>query len=205
VESVWFGVIGSALRGMKPRSEDLDISLLSAGTEEKFVNYQRAAFISIWRNIILSVLGSIIIFFGGFDFILARNVTAFTQKLSPISVSSGVSKVTELQKEASDFNKNADLIYNAYTQKIFWSSFFEQINKLSSDQGIMIKRILIQSINSPVFLSGEADSENKIISFKSALESQPQFANINLQLSNISRGAGGNINFTITFEIKSLK
>lgn len=205
VESVWFGVIGSALRGMKPRAEDTDISLLSAGTEEKFANYQIAAFISIWRNIILSVLGSIIIFFGGFDYILARNVAIFTEKLSPASVSAGISKVTELQKEVNSFNKNADLIHNAYNQKIFWSFFFDQINTLSSNQGITIRRILIQSLNSPVLLSGEADSENKIISFKTALESHPQFANINLQLSNISKGAEGNINFSITFEIKSLK
>lgn len=202
VEPVWFNAMGSALRGLKSRSEDAEISLLSAGTEKKFADYQVVAFMSIWRNIILSVLGAIIIFFGGLDFIIMRNTTALTEKLSSIAAVPGVLKISELQKQANDFNQKADLLYSAYSSKIIWSLFFRQIDQLTSQNGIAIKRILVQSVNSPVLLLGEASSEDKIIAFKTVLENQKNFSDVNLQLSNISKSIGGSLNFSVTFKIK---
>lgn len=201
LEPVWASALGSALRGVKPRSEDLSISLLSSGTEEKFKNYQISAFILIWRKIILSVLAAIIIFYGGLDFIIAKNSSALDKKLSDISIGSEISKINELQKQAGEFNQKADLIYYAYNKKIIWSSFFKQIGQLSGSN-VIIKRVLIQSPDSPILLSGEAEDENKIIAFKNSLESQPQFKEINLQLSNVSKGAAGKLDFTITFELQ---
>jgi Tfp pilus assembly PilM family ATPase len=203
VEPVWFSAVGSAVRGLKPRSEDSDISLLSAGTEEKFVNYQISAFIGIWRNIILSVLGAIVIFFGGLDFIIMSNASALAARVNSISGIPGADKISDLQKQAIDFNRKADLIYSAYNSRILWSPFFRQISQLAADNDITVKRLLIQSLTAPVLLVGEADSEDKIIDFKTVLESQAQYSDINFQLSNISKGVGGNLNFSISFKFKN--
>ncbi len=203
LEPVWFSTVGSALRGVIPRSEDSVISLLSAGTEIKFRNYQIVAFINIWRNIILSVLGAIIVFYIGLDFLIMKNFDVLSQKVKAISIPD-FANITELQNEARDFNQKANLIYAAYAQKSIWSPFFVQLNQLAGSD-ISIKRILVQSVDSPVLLVGEAPDEDKIVTFKDALESQSQFTNINFQLSNISKNVSGNVDFTLTFELKSVK
>ncbi len=203
LDSDWFGAIGSALRGLMSRSKDIIISLASVGTEEKLKNYQIEQFIKNWRNIILAYLSAILIFFGGLDFIIMKNSAALDEKLNSISVQAELAKIVQFQKNAGDFNQKADLLYRAYGQKSKWSAFFTKI-LAGVDTDIVIKRIFISSATAPIFLVGESSSEQNIIKFKNILEAQPQFSNVNFQLSGIGR-VGGKISFSISFNVKDLK
>jgi hypothetical protein len=67
----------------------------------------------------------------------------------------------------------------------------------------LIKRILIQSFDSPVVFSGEAKKEDDVIKFKNKLISGADIKNVDLPLSQIRMGEGGNVSFSLTFNIKS--
>lgn len=201
MESIWFGVVGSAIRGIIPRSEDSFISLSSSGTEEKFKNYQILAFVEVWTNVILTFFGAILIFLGILDFFLMKNSDVLDEKVKAISINPDFSIISSLQAEAINFNQKAELLDAANSQKIIWSSFISQIMQFTGED-ITIKRILVQSLDAPVLLVGEADNEDKVIAFKDNFASQAKISNVNLQLSNIVKSAEGKINFSITFEMK---
>ena len=151
----------------------------------------------------MAYLSAILIFFGGLDFIIMKNSAALDEKLNSISVQAELAKIVQFQKNAGDFNQKADLLYRAYGQKSKWSAFFTKI-LAGVDTDIVIKRIFISSATAPIFLVGESSSEQNIIKFKNILEAQPQFSNVNFQLSGIGR-VGGKISFSISFNVKDLK
>lgn len=204
LEPSWFSVIGSALRGLTSRSDDIFISLAASGTEEKFRLYQVVSFIKLWRNVILTFLGAIIIFFGGLDFILARNNVGLQEKIKDISINPEFNSIIELRKEAESFNQKVSFLAVAAKNRNKFSPFIKQITGLSEPSSVLIKRIFVQSVDSPVLLVGEAGSEDKITNFKKNLETQDNFSNINFQLPNFSQTAD-KIIFSITLNVNNLK
>ncbi len=198
--SSWFSVLGTALRGTVPRSKDNLISLAAAGTEEKFKYYETISFIKLWRSVVLTFLSVILIFFALLDVIFSNNLNQLNSKLGELYLNPQINKLNELKSEAESFNQKSSLLYKAYQERIKWSLFLKKINSLANNDAA-IKRIFIQSPDSPVLLIGEASSEESIIKFKNALESQPNFSNINFQLSNITQSIGGKTGFSISFNV----
>lgn len=204
LEPSWFSVVGSALRGLISRSQDVFISLASSGTEENFKNYQVISFIKIWRNTILTFLAAILAFLGGLNFLLASNYSELEARKKDISLNPEFDVILELRQEAQNFNQKVNFLSVAAKERNKWSPFANKIIELSNASDIILKRIFIQSADSPVLLVGEATNEDKVFSFKKVLGEQTEFSNINFQLSNFSQ-TGGKFTFSITLNAKNLK
>ncbi|MDI6717896.1 MAG: hypothetical protein QMD86_02560 [Patescibacteria group bacterium] len=193
----WFSVLGSALRGSVPRSQDFLISLASAGTEEKFESHLMVSFVKSWRNLVLVFLSVIIITFLGTDIFISRNIIQLDKKIAEFSIKPETSKLIAFQTEAQEFNKKVDILYDAYKNRTHWIPYLNRINEVPVD-GIILKRIFIQAMNLPVLLVGGSVDEDSIIRFKKSLE-QKQFSNVNFQLTNVTKSEKGGFNFSMSF------
>ncbi len=199
--SDWFPSLGSAFRGLIPRSKDTIISLASTGTEEEFHQHQIINFIKIWRNIILTSLSFVLVAFVVADGFLAKNATSLNSQLANLANLPEMKEVNQLQEEAEDFNEKVRLGLEVKSQIYKWSPFFEKIRDITGSD-IVIERIFIQSKNMPVLFNGRAIDEKAVINFKTKLEQDPQFQNVDLSLANLVPASDGSLKFTITFKIK---
>lgn len=200
--SDWYCALSSALRGSIPRSQDTIISLASVGTEEKFQRYRIANFINIWRNIVLASSIFVIVVFGASLWFLTNTMESINIPDAGLLKASEINELNKLQEKAKIFNKKAQLALNAKQQTSGnWHLFFEKINNIAGDD-INLKRIFIQSLETPVLVNAEAIDRETAINFKNALAQQPQFYEVNLPLSNIISSADGPAKFSISFKIR---
>jgi hypothetical protein len=197
----WFSALGSALRGLIPRSKDIIISLASTGTEEEFRQHQTINFIKIWRNIALTSLSFILIAFVVLEGFLIKTADSLNNQRVNLVNLPEMDKINKLQEEAKNFNSRVDLALKAKEQVYNWSPFFEEIKNLAGNE-IIIDRIFIQSQEMPILFNGQALDEAAIINFKAKLEKEDQFGEINLPLASITKAADGKLKFSITFKIK---
>jgi len=199
--SDWFSALGSALRGLIPRSKDIIISLASTGTEEEFRQHQTINFIKIWRNIALTSLSFIFIAFIAVEGFLMKTTNSLNNQLANLANLPELGEVSKLQEEAKEFNERVELRLQVKNQIYNWSPFFEKIKSLAGND-VVIERIFIQSQEAPVLFNGRATNEKAIIDFKTKLEQDSQFKDINLPLAGITPVADGSLRFNITFKIK---
>lgn len=199
--SDWFSTLGSALRGLIPRSKDIIISLASTGTEEEFRQHQTINFIKIWRNIAFTSLSFILIAFIVLEGFLIKNTDSLNNQLANLANLPEIEKINKLQEEAKNFNSRVDLALKAKEQVYNWSPFFEKIKNLAGND-IVIERIFVQSKEMPILFNGRALDESAIINFKDKLEKEDQFGEINMPLAGITSAPDGKLRFTITFKVK---
>jgi len=199
--SDWFSTLGSALRGLIPRSKDIIISLASTGTEEEFRQHQLINFVKIWRNIALTSFSFILIAFIVLEGFLIKTANSLNNQLFNLANLPEIDKINKLQEEAKNFNSRVDLALKAKEQVYNWSPFFEKIKNLAGSDTV-IERIFVQSKEMPILFNGQALDEAAIINFKAKLEKEDQFGEINLHLASITSAPEGKLKFSITFKIK---
>jgi len=199
--SDWFISLGSALRGLIPRSKDIIISLASTGTEEEFRQETIINFIKLWRNIVLASLFFILIAFFGIDGFLIRTSNSLNNQISNLADLTKNSEINSFQQVAQNFNAKVNLALDAKNQTFGWSPFFEKIKNLAAND-IIIQRILIQSPTSVILFDGQAADNEAIINFKNELQNDPEFQEVNFSVSSVSPAADGKLNFSMTFKLK---
>lgn len=197
--SDWFSVLGSAIRGLMPRSEDTIISLFAPGTEDEFKQQRIIYFIKIWKNIILTSLFFVLIAFIAIDAFLIKTINSLNNQTANFINQPGQEVFNKIQEEAKNFNAKIELALLAKSQVFDQTPLLEKIKNLAG-QDITIDRIFIQSPDLPILFNGRAVSEKAIIDFKTALEKDSSFKEINLQLSSIASASGGLFKFSITFK-----
>lgn len=202
--SVWFGVLGSALRGLMPRAHDNLISLARTNAEQEYYHYQAITFIGLWRAIFAVFLGFLVIAFLGADLLL-RNISGdLDQRLVSVVSQSDVEAISKLRDEALKFNRSVKLIKQIKAESPKWSPLFAKLSEIAGDK-IFFDRILIQSLNVPVTVQARAVSERSAIEFKNKIANQPQFSDVNLPLIGIVPVSAEMVSFNMTFKINSLQ
>ncbi len=202
VQPAWFSVLGSALRGLIPRSKDNIISLAKVGTEEEFFQHRIVNFIKIWRNIILTTLTVVLIIFAGIDFFLIKTTASLNNQILSFGgyKQSEKEEFEKLKKEIEDFNQKIDFAVNVHDERSKWSEFFDKIYGLAGNS-VSIKRIYVQSIDMPALINAFTLSEDAAIDFKNRMINDGSFQDVDLPITKISRTDRG-VEFTISFKIK---
>jgi len=194
----WYSVLGVALRGLIPRSQDNIVSLSSDDTDVKFGNYQIIGFIRIWRNISFAILTFVLFVFVGVDIFLSADLNNLQKQQNALNLNPNNQKISELTQQAEDFNKKVDLINDAYSNKSHWSPIFDAlIEKLGSD--IRVKRFYFPSVGSPIVITGEAPSEERILAFGEAIKKDSRFSDVQIPLSAISEVSKNAFSFNLIF------
>ena len=207
----WFPVFGSALRGVIPRSQDIIISLASVGTEQEFYWQKIIYFATVWRNVVLTLIGVILAVFVLTDGFLIKTENSLNERLSTLwgegnPIQRQQSEIVELnllKRKVENFNEKIGLVSSAYGQRLSWTLFLEKMKELA-DNDIILTRLFIQSPQMPVLINAQAVNEAAALEFKKKLEGDPQFEAVEMPIAKITPTAGG-INFTIVFKIKAIE
>lgn len=200
--SDWFSVLGSALRGLIPRSKDIIISLASAGTEEEFRQYRIINFAKIWRNAVLASFGLILVTFIFVDIFITSVTNSLNSQLINLANLSVSQDIIDLQKEAKNFNDRIDLALTAKQETYDFYPMLEKLIGFARNNNISINRIFIPSRISQVLFNGQASDYQSIIDFKEKLGNDSQFQEIDMPLSGVIMDSDGRSSFGITFKIK---
>lgn len=197
----WYIALGSGLRGLVPRRQDKELSLLGFGAEEEFRREQLIDFVRFWRLVMPVSLGALVVIFFLADlFVIQTRRALESQSLFNLS-NEQLREGETLQAEAKEFNKTVLAIRSAQNTAFLKSGLLEKLANLMSASGISLTDFNFQSEGQPVSLVGSARSEDKIISFKNALAADPQFGSVNLPLISIVESPDG-VSFSMSFAVK---
>lgn len=196
----WFSVLGSALRGTLPRAKDELVSIASAGTEAKFSEFEILNFSRMWRNLASAVMIFILAVFGGFYIFLANNLKETSRELLEFTIKPEASEVAELAARAEDFNRQVGLLAAAKEQTSEWSGLFDAISG-SAGEKITLKKIFMQSPDSPILLAGISLDESALVGFRQKLEETGKFEKVELSFSNVKKNLNGTLDFSLSVQL----
>ncbi len=196
----WFVALGCSLRGIKPRSQDKEMSLLGIGAEEEFRREQLTNFADFWRLLMPLALGMLLVLFLLADLFLLRTRQSLESQ-SLFNLNEVQAKENQaLQDRARDFNKEVAWIGGAEKATVFRSKFLGKISGLLVSHGIIADRLVFGSPDAPIIISGVAQSETRIADLKKAIEGDPAFQAVSLPLSDVRPGQSG-VSFSMTFRL----
>jgi hypothetical protein len=75
--------------------------------------------------------------------------------------------------------------------------------QLADANAITVSQFSFSGYTSPATLSGQAQSQQQIVVFQSAIEADPRFGTVTLPLTGI-QGSGGLYSFTMTFPVNNV-
>ncbi len=203
IQPAWFSVLGSAIRGITPRSKDNMISLAKIGTEEKFFQHRILDFIKIWRNVVLITLAVVLIVFIGINnLFLDKTIVSLNNQISGLGQykQSERGEFEKIKKDIESFNQKIDFAVKVSAERSAWSEFFEKIGNLAAGDSISIRRIYVQSIDMPLLFNALGPSEDAAIDFKNKLIAEG-FNNVDLPITKINRTDKG-VEFMVSFGMK---
>jgi len=203
IQPAWFSVLGSAIRGIIPRSKDNMISLAKIGTEEEFFHHRILDFVKIWRNAILITLAVVLIIFIGIDsLLLNKAIASLNNQISGLGQykQSERGEFEKIKRDIESFNQKIDFAVRVSVERSKWSSFFEKLSNLAASGDISIKRIYVQSIDMPLLFNALGSSEDAAVDFKNKLIAEG-FNNVDLPITKINRTDKG-VEFMVSFGMK---
>jgi hypothetical protein len=202
IPDAWIIALGSGLRGASPKKKDHEITFLGEGARKLFEDSRMLNFLSFWRVAIPVVLG---ILFG--VFVLADIFLRTTESSAALYSTSVVSARTDTEKEMTDlvaqatnFNNSVNMIASVQKSLLPRYAIINAISGAAATNNVVITRITLQSDGS-MLVAGQAQSEDAILAFKSAIEKMPGFSSVNLPLAGI-QGGGSSYSFSMTFSVK---
>lgn len=193
----WGGVLGAALRGLEPRSEDRSVSFMPIGTEQAY-QYQRAAsYARLLSNLTIGLsLFSVIMLSASwiFVFILAQ------QNLNRINILTPTihTEVTKLEERGASLERLFSTDSGMIMTLPSWSSVLETLLPITQEN-IIINALTVESPEAPITLSGTAKTRVELNAFKHRIEESGIAASVTLPLNNLELKQ--NIPFTLSFTL----
>jgi len=200
----WFSVLGTALRGLIDRPEDTNITLTKDLVQKGYYQERIYRFITLWRNLILTVLIFVIISFTIVDTVFLNEDRRLSTKLASEFSGANLGQDALLQKRISEFNSLLAGIEKIADKQTFWSPFLSGIKSLAGPR-ITLARVIASQGNGSVVITGGARNEEEALAFKNRLLADPLILSVNLPLSNIKPQSDGSVVFNLSFTASSLK
>jgi len=194
-------VVGAAWRGVVPRFSDNEISLSSISALGVFERQQTQNFIRIWRNILATSMGFLLLLFVASNIFLRVQMAGLLDDQRSILVNPDVEEYTALSEKANEFNRLIAMARSIKAGNIETSSFLKEIDRAAGPD-IGITRIDYNPPSVGIVLRGTAPNESSAVDFKNRIAEVPQFSNVNLPLHNISNEGEG-VSFNLDFKVIS--
>ena len=195
----WLVVIGAAVRGMLPRSEDAINSLMPMGTERAY-EYQKAiVFSDFFVNLVVGLSIFFVVSYGATWSImvtLQRNAMGEFARISTLPIPADAAI---LEARAQKLNEALTVSSDIIRRFPRWEIMLEYV-KRSMRPGIVISQLSLPSPEASFTMSGIADTRAILNEFKASMESIPEFMNVKIPVTSIDKKT--NIPFTVSFQLK---
>ena len=191
VSDAWITSLGSGLRAVLPRSKDKEISFFGEGAKELFENNRIIDFLAFWRVAVPVVLGILLGVFAFANIFLTttENTTeAYSTSIASVGATTK-QEMTDLLARATNFNNSVAMISSVQASLLPSYAVINAISNAAIESGVTITRITSQSDTTPISVFGQAQSEDAILAFKSAIAQISGFGPVNLPLAGI-QGSG---------------
>ena len=195
--------MGAALRGQVSRAQDMDISLASFSAIELFRTNELSNFIAIWRNVILTVFGSLLL-------ILLTSVTALQQTAKEVvaqdpfrQAGANAQELVTLIDQANEFNTTVSMLKGIVGTQIELFPLLERITQLKGSR-VDLSKVEFHVERMNLSLSGTGVSEGDVIDFKGKLEEDENFEKVELPLSELKTLIDGSAQFSLRATVKKL-
>ena len=198
----WFGVIGTALRGLISRNEDTVVSLAPVGTERDYEQNHLLSIISLWSKVVITVGLVMVSLLGLIDNTFFRDIQEqYYQAVAKPLDSKTREKESNFVKEANEFNDLITKFIQIQKYEVDWKEKLGLIFKEADSSSVNIKRILVSaSPANNITIQGEANKKSLIVDFKDALDNSTLFTDISLPLSALIDTPGG-VTFNLSIKI----
>ena len=194
---------GAALRGKVDRSQDASLSLTNLSAVDVFRKGQVVNFISIWRNLVFTTFGFILLVFLGSALLLQQTAEGVRNNDPFASESEKNIELIKLEKQANEFNNNVNVLK---TLRPKGGPVYLLVQKLTALMGVTIdlRRMTITINNGSITIGGLTKTEELATAFKDKLQSDSQFTNVDLPLRDLNPQIDGTIDFIVRLELKDL-
>jgi len=200
----WFVAFGCALRGQNANMKDKEINLSGDGALDTFHEERLMNFMSLWRAIVPTVLGFLVIVLVVADSFLNTIRSGIEAQPGFTQLGQESTQVAALEASSTVFNESVMMVANAESQVSKNYLLIAEINTIASANGVSISQFSFQSASTPIQLSGTAPSTEAIAAFKTAIQKDPHFGTVTLPILNIQQNAtGGGYSFSMTFPFSS--
>jgi Tfp pilus assembly PilM family ATPase len=196
----WLVTLGSGLRGIIPRQEDRDISLLGTSASQEFNRQQLSNFLDFWRVMVPAGLGVLFAAFLGVNMFLSSVDRSLKSLVSIRSNPAQLKEVEEIQNRAKVFNETLALINSIEQSTKLRNRVLDQIDTYAKENTITLHHVNINGDTG--LISGEAVTEEKILNFKRKLDSEGKFKSVELPLADLKAGSQG-VSFLMNLSIIS--
>lgn len=198
----WFGVIGTALRGLISRNEDTIVSLAPVGTERDYQQNHLLRIISLWSKVIITVGLVMVFLLGLIDNTFFRDIQGqYYQVVAKPLDPKTREKESNLVKQANEFNHLITKFIQIQKYEVDWEEKLGLIFKEAGSSTVNIKRILVSAAPANnITIQGEASKKSLIVDFKDALDKSNLFSDISLPLSALVDTPGG-VTFNLSIKI----
>lgn len=196
----WYTSLGSGIRGMGARSDDFEVSLLGINAQEEFKRYQLLHFLDFWKYAFPASLAVLLLAFVGALLFLRGVNQDFQQKLSIAPETNKLQELEQYETQAREFNSLVALVKNARGSSPEVTDTLAKVHSMAQSNGVSINRFVFNGYKVTSMMTGEAKSYEEIVNFKKALESDSQFSQIVLPISQTNPSAQGT-SFSISFSI----
>lgn len=192
-------VLGLGLRTLINPKSDFNLSLLPLGTSESNQIQKTLNFFGLLRtSILVSAISLFVIYAAFFLFLIFLSRNLSTQLLSTSLIPIGKDTM-ELQNKVSEFNQQVLILRQLEEQNQYLHPVFSQVENAKVD-GVGILQISLSS-QKEISLSGTADGQSNLLSYKGNLENSGAFQNVQIPLSSVS--SDGKVSFTLKLAIKN--
>jgi Tfp pilus assembly protein PilN len=196
-----FLAIGSGLRGILSRRLDTDISLLGVDAQEEFRREEAISFTNFWRVLAPTALAIMLLVFGIADFSVSKSIAGLeTNNIFHLGPEQA-KEISSLESRATAFNNAVTMIGAIRAPANKKLPLIEKIAGVLASSSVALSHLTIQGTNAPITLSGYATSQDNILAFKRAIDTDPVFQNVNLPLTNIRSDPQG-FTFSISFSMQ---
>ncbi|OGY58696.1 MAG: hypothetical protein A3C03_00550 [Candidatus Colwellbacteria bacterium RIFCSPHIGHO2_02_FULL_45_17] len=194
-------VVGAAWRGRTPRSSDTEISLASLSALGVFERQQLINFVRIWRNILATALGFLLLLFVSTNIFLRNEMSELVRSGGSVLSDPSIKEYLSLSAEAEEFNKLVSAIAAIKGGGVEVAPLLLKMRSLAGDD-VSITRLGFDPSDSSMLVNGTAPNESTAVEFKNRIASQPQFTGVNLPLNNIL-SSGDRVSFSLNFKVAS--
>lgn len=193
--------VGAAVRGRISRSQDASISLGSLSAVEVFHKSQISNFISIWRNLAFTTFGFLLLVFLGSALMLQRTADAVVAGDPFMQNRENSAELVELERQVEEFN---DIVVMLSALTVKGDEIYETADRLQILMGVTVglRRLTITVEGGGVTIGGIGYAENTVKEFKSKLEKEEQFMDVDLPLQEFKTNIDGTIDFIIRLKLK---
>ncbi len=187
---------GASMRGFDAHAEN-EVNFLGDGAESVLHGEMAYVFFRFWRIVLVTAFGFLIIVAAGGDFLFSRSESSYMNSVSASpDIAAALAQSEALQGLAQTFNQSVENVQSVESASMPKNIVMSKLEIIAVANNITLSDVNVSSPAS-VGLTGKASSQDAVLAFKKALESNGFIKSVSLPLTGIQPSNNG-FSFTMT-------